>query len=614
MYQFTKKYQDEDLANVNGKSITELVTYDTEPEWSQIKMVKIKVVDGGGIYPTIRAAGWKNSYGKDKLIIDRLKKIHGNLLDGNYWDIKTKDKTQYVNVPSYASYANYLSGKPDIPKEKKATDDAKKYKKAVNNDVNIIRKDKKKLRNKDFSGKGFVLNSSSTSDNTSYPIVFLVQQRLQEIYNYRKLNHFFRKLKSPEFDLEKGEEIKKKVEEKKKLSEADKAFINAQMKETVKTLTQLQKALKRDDFQMLDRINSSYGLKLSFVEGQLKYNDPTYVFLRDYWIKDLKYTTGTGDNKKTRSERVHNFYLNSKNSNLKTGIIASGKIKVDNKEAEIKKVYPGSLDRAAYIIASKSESKFDGINTWDGKKLSYGHIQFAGHSSLFKFLDHLKKNYPKTFETYFSKYGIDVTDSQVTVFDFHKTNKILKGEAAITHMSNHLEYSALFKASAWNTEVRKAQMEVAKSKFITEAEDHVLTIPTLTETNKEGKEVKKVLGGYPISKYKEEEAYLKAKKSNLITEDEITATAKEVTTKEETRAALYMMGIHRPKYVPSVMQLAVLRTITIKKITSLSDLKNKHQKELLKQMIKALKEVAKKHKEKSNEKVPLMEKLLGSMK
>jgi LysM repeat protein len=129
------------------------------------------------------------------------------------------------------------------------------------------------------------------------------------------------------------------------------------------------------------------------------------------------------------------------------------------------------LDLLHYI--AKSEGNFDAVNSYDKAIFSFGFIQFTGAlasgSILTRVLQRFKTRDEYAFQDCFGKYGINIQNYKVPVFQVETVSGIKEGDAAYWEVANDLQLTAAFIASGFRRSMIRSQVEIALEEYVFKA-------------------------------------------------------------------------------------------------------------------------------------------------
>lgn len=166
----------------------------------------------------------------------------------------------------------------------------------------------------------------------------------------------------------------------------------------------------------------------------MKPDGPTFVVLKEFGVATVTYTDSSG---KVVTIELQNFSPSKYTDFLKDGWYRNGDL---DPAAENAKLFtdlgiPSDHVEPLRYVAS-NEGNFDAINTWDGAKLSFGFVQFAGTYTLSKMMATLKHIHYESFQRFFERYGIFVT---YTYDD--KNNKVRTAEFSVVDPATGIFYT-----------------------------------------------------------------------------------------------------------------------------------------------------------------------------
>ena len=116
-------------------------------------------------------------------------------------------------------------------------------------------------------------------------------------------------------------------------------------------------------------------------------------------------------------------------------------------------------DSAAILAAVSSfEGGYDAIQTFDRGKFSWGFIQFAATGGLPRLLDAMKRQWPATFHTCFTRAGIDVRDGRLVIASNGRT---YTGRHAADQLHDQPLLWMAFLRSSHREDVKDAQVMAA---------------------------------------------------------------------------------------------------------------------------------------------------------
>ncbi|MDZ7897871.1 MAG: LysM peptidoglycan-binding domain-containing protein [Arcicella sp.] len=129
------------------------------------------------------------------------------------------------------------------------------------------------------------------------------------------------------------------------------------------------------------------------------------------------------------------------------------------------------LDLLHYI--AKSEGNFDAVNSYDRAIFSFGFIQFTGAlasgSILTRVLQRFKTRDEYAFQDCFGKYGINVQNYKMPVFQVETIAGIKEGDAGYLEIANNLQLTAAFIASGFRRSMIRSQVEIALEEYVFKA-------------------------------------------------------------------------------------------------------------------------------------------------
>jgi murein DD-endopeptidase MepM/ murein hydrolase activator NlpD len=129
------------------------------------------------------------------------------------------------------------------------------------------------------------------------------------------------------------------------------------------------------------------------------------------------------------------------------------------------------LDLLHYI--AKNEGCFDAINSYDKAIFSFGFIQFTGAlasgSILTRVLQRFKTRDEYAFNDCFGKYGINVQNYKVPLFQVETISGIKEGDAAYLEIANDLQLTTAFVASGFRRSMIRSQVEIALEEYVFKA-------------------------------------------------------------------------------------------------------------------------------------------------
>ncbi len=129
------------------------------------------------------------------------------------------------------------------------------------------------------------------------------------------------------------------------------------------------------------------------------------------------------------------------------------------------------LDLLHYI--AKNEGCFDAVNSYDKAIFSFGFIQFTGAlasgSILTRVLQRFKARDEYAFNDCFGKYGINVQNYKVPLFQVETMSGIKEGDAAYLEIANDLQLTTAFIASGFRRSMIRSQVEIALEEYVLKA-------------------------------------------------------------------------------------------------------------------------------------------------
>jgi LysM repeat protein len=132
---------------------------------------------------------------------------------------------------------------------------------------------------------------------------------------------------------------------------------------------------------------------------------------------------------------------------------------------------PFYLDLLHYV--AKNEGCFDAINSYDRAIFSFGFIQFTGAlasgSILTRVLQRFKTRDEYAFNDCFGKYGINVQNYKVPVFQVETQSGLKEGDAAYSEVANDLQLTTAFIASGFRRSMIRSQVEIALEEYVFKA-------------------------------------------------------------------------------------------------------------------------------------------------
>ncbi|MEA5458456.1 LysM peptidoglycan-binding domain-containing protein [Arcicella sp. LKC2W] len=129
------------------------------------------------------------------------------------------------------------------------------------------------------------------------------------------------------------------------------------------------------------------------------------------------------------------------------------------------------IDLLHYI--AKNEGCFDAVNSYDRAIFSFGFIQFTGGlasgSMLTRVLQRFKTKDEYAFNDCFGKYGMNVQNYKVPLFQVETTTGIKEGDAAYLEIANNLPLTTAFIASGFRRSMIRSQVEIALEEYVLKA-------------------------------------------------------------------------------------------------------------------------------------------------
>lgn len=129
------------------------------------------------------------------------------------------------------------------------------------------------------------------------------------------------------------------------------------------------------------------------------------------------------------------------------------------------------VDLLHYI--AKNEGCFDAVNSYDKAIFSFGFIQFTGAlasgSMLTRVLQRFKNRDEYAFNECFGKYGMNVQNYKVPLFQVETTSGVKEGDAAFLEVANDLHLTTAFIASGFRRSMIRSQVEIALEEYVLKA-------------------------------------------------------------------------------------------------------------------------------------------------
>lgn len=122
---------------------------------------------------------------------------------------------------------------------------------------------------------------------------------------------------------------------------------------------------------------------------------------------------------------------------------------------------------------AKNEGCFDAVNSYDKAIFSFGFIQFTGGlasgSMLTRVLQRFKTKDEYAFNDCFGKYGMNVQNYKVPLFQVETTSGVKEGDAAYLEIANNLQLTTAFIASGFRRSMIRSQVEIALEEYVLKA-------------------------------------------------------------------------------------------------------------------------------------------------
>lgn len=392
--------------------------------------------------------------------------------------------------------------------------------------------------------------------------------------------------------------------DKQQLTDEQKEQINTCKVNTLNKLKSLQKKKKIMWWSnKKSNVNSSlYVLtgnsnKASYTEKQIAKNDATYLYLVNHKKHTFEWTK---EDNTTKTLELQNMVRSGHTSNMEGMSYVGTEKPKDMADSEFQS--NSGLDESrskALKEASTHEGNFDALNTYDKAKVSVGFIQFAGGNRSIEYLfAKLKLDNPSTFQACFGKYGIDVefrTNSSNRIIDNscriivhdHTENKTLRGLEAEDLISTSPIYSAILIKAGANTEVKKAQLAVAKEKYVDRPENTKLRLSIKVLKVNTGDTPTIYEGSTAISEYKQTESYTSNNTNGNVVELDLDLSnlkIGDIMQSSKERAALYGTYINVPGWSITAVKRAVKAIVIKDELTTVDQVKAIDPKELLESM------------------------------
>jgi len=420
--------------------------------------------------------------------------------------------------------------------------------------------------------KGVTINSETNASNVNLKALLALQTRLEQF------GYSFKKVKLNSILSTKKDQYTK--DQKKVLSEL--------IQETYKALVSFQTKLKIDE--KCDKILPNIKV------GEIKEGDDTFIYLRDFKSHTFSWFTETGEIKKVKADNLKD----TKYTVNKEGLGIIGSISPNDSSLEDFKNSAGIDESRAKALkaASVHEGNFDGINTYDVAKISYGFIQFAGgNRSLEYLLATIKSEKPDIFKSLFTKNGIDVeyrtnkndhilnNTCRIVLHD-PVTKKTYRGLEAEDKISQTPIYAGVFMKASENKDVRDVQIKLAKELYMDRSENSKLrlNIKILT-VSKEGINGPKKFYGEDIKAYEQTEEFKTNEKNKHILYKQLNLSnlkLSDILQSEKELAALYGTYINNPSQSLAAFRNGILQIIKDKGLTNEEEVNNINPIELLK--------------------------------
>jgi len=391
---------------------------------------------------------------------------------------------------------------------------------------------------------------------------------------------------------------------KEDLTNDQKLIIDNEITQTVSKLTTFQKnenikwwSEKKSYVNASIYVITGSAIKADYVEGEIKQNDSTYIYLRDQEQHTFKWNKGDGTEK---SITLSNFVKSAYTVNTE-GLSTIGSEKPSDMSDADFQTGTGLNESKSKALkeASTHEGDFDAINTYDNAKISFGFIQFAGNNNSIEYLfARIKLEKPTIFEEYFSQYGVDVefktnandkvvSDSCRIIVHDPNEGKTLRGVGAEVFMSKSSIYAAIMIRAGANAEIKKMQLKIAKENYIDTSEKIKLGFKVQSVKVAEGglNGPKDIIGETDVNNYKETTAYTINNTNGYIIEIDLDLTNvkfHEILESEKELAALYGTYINTPNISITSFREAIRSIIIEDGLTTIQQVKDIDPIKLLK--------------------------------
>ncbi len=228
--------------------------------------------------------------------------------------------------------------------------------------------------------------------------------------------------------------------------------------------------------------HEQWNTDLTYTFGIINPNDLTFNFLKNYQEHQLQFNTP--DSNQPIANVVFKNFVRSPFTINTDGIAYLGTL--SPRKLPLHTYLSLGLSAAqarALQYVSQHEGNFDALNTYDKAILSYGFIQFAGgNRGLAPLLSLIKNEYPKEFEFYFQRYGIDVEYSieqgkikfaQIVLIDAND-GSVLRSENAEKRISADKRLLGAFLRASYDPVIQKAQIRSAQMRYVLPALEFLL--------------------------------------------------------------------------------------------------------------------------------------------
>ncbi len=312
---------------------------------------------------------------------------------------------------------------------------------------------------------------------------------------------------------------------------ATEAIPQAQLTKTIQAIKKFQ-----EQYVSFWRDKPNLVIATNYVDGVVGKDsrDITFTILKDFTEYKVTLPASTGGGNIVAVFRTH---VESAYTISTKGVSYFGQVSPENLTLqEYQSIGLNTVQAKALKFVSEHEGKFDALNTYDKANFSFGFIQFAGgDGGLSPMIGFMKYLYPKTFQNYFQKYGIDVeyavneaqgqvsTANLVVITD---AGQVLRRTDAELHLRDNKLLCAIFVNAAYQTEVQKAQIESAKRKFVVPALNIRinLNLPVVRVLAADKNTVSTIYVGNEADAYKRKSDFTTLKSQGRIKETSLTLT------------------------------------------------------------------------------------------